>query len=669
MMTSGENNYRALTAEEIALLEQQQCSCAEWGRVSVTGEFRPECYRGVEFQGDVRLGAAGKAVAVSGADRRCGIYSATLCHCSVGADVYIANVRGALCNLEILPGTVIEDVYTISCPADCTFGCGVKVGVLSETGGREVGINPGLTAPAAYLHTFWRHDGVLCRILDDAAEAYAANVRSSRATIGPDVRISGCGTITGVNITDGAIVEGVSRLSDGTVRGAYIGADVIADGFVVCRGSRIDSGAQLHDVFVGHECSLGYGFSAHDSLIFSCSKLEKGEADAIFAGPFTTSMHKSTLLIGGYFSFFNAGSATNQSNHLYKLGPMHQGTLARGCRTGSGSYLMWPAAAAPFTTVTGHHYGHPDTREFPFSYLINDGEGGSLLLPGAAVGSVGLARDVEKWPSRLSGAAQNDPVDFRWLSPYTMQGVLAACRRLEAELIGAGSSVRDEKHEGYSIPARAIRRGLERYDILKRLYTGGVLRRKLMDIISVTPEITSAEIAARLRREPEGEGAGRWVDLAGMIASRERVDRFISALKGGESDSEVSCTRIAEGLDALREYYREDSWQWTWVHFEELAGVPASELSPAAIADILAAAADAAEKFGRLMRADAAKEFDPGRASLGFGIDAAEDTAECMADFARVRGSLEGQRFLALLDRSIATFATPSRALAAALRG
>lgn len=667
-MAFGENNYRALTADEIALLERQQCSCAEWQRVSVTDGFRPECYSRVEFQGDVRLGAAGKAVTVSGADRRCGIYNATLRHCSVGADVYIANVRGALCSLDILPGTVIEDVYAISCPTDCTFGCGVKVGVLSETGGREVGINPELTAPAAYLHTFWRHDGVLCRLLDGAAERYAAKVRSSRATIGPDVRISGCGTIAGVNITDGAIVEGASRLCDGTVRGAYIGADVIADGFVVCRGSRIDSGAQLHDVFVGHECSLGYGFSAHDSLIFSCSKLEKGEADAIFAGPFTTSMHKSTLLIGGYFSFFNAGSATNQSNHLYKLGPMHQGTLARGCRTGSGSYLMWPAAAAPFTTVTGHHYAHPDTREFPFSYLINDGNGGSLLLPGAAVGSVGLARDVEKWPSRLGGAAQNDPVDFRWLSPYTMQGVLAGCRRLEAEAgrIRTGSSVKVEKSEGYSIPARAVQRGLERYDILKRLYAGGVLRRKLMDIISVTPEIVPAEIAARLRHKPEGEGAGRWVDLSGMIVSRERVNRFISALK---AEDDASCTQIAEELDALRQYYREDSWQWTWEHFGELAGMPASELTPAAIADILADAADAAEEFGRLMRADAAKEFDPDRASLGFGIDAEEDAAERLADFARVRGSLEGQRFLALLDRSIASFATPSRALAVALRG
>jgi hypothetical protein len=40
------------------------------------------------------------------------------------------------------------------------------------------------------------------------------------------------------------------------------------------------------------------------------------------------------LLLAGLFSFFNAGSGTNQSNHLYKLGPVHQGVLERGCKTG-----------------------------------------------------------------------------------------------------------------------------------------------------------------------------------------------------------------------------------------------------------------------------------------------------------------------------------------------
>ena len=58
-----------------------------------------------------------------------------------------------------------------------------------------------------------------------------------------------------------------------------------------------------------------------------------------FAGPYKVTHHKSTLLIAGMFSFMNAGSGSNQSNHMYKLGPIHQGTLERGAKTTSDSYI------------------------------------------------------------------------------------------------------------------------------------------------------------------------------------------------------------------------------------------------------------------------------------------------------------------------------------------
>ena len=64
--------------------------------------------------------------------------------------------------------------------------------------------------------------------------------------------------------------------------------------------------------------------------------MSNGEACAAFCGPFTVSHHKSSLLIGAMYSFYNAGSATNFSNHAYKMGPMHYGYLERGCKTASG---------------------------------------------------------------------------------------------------------------------------------------------------------------------------------------------------------------------------------------------------------------------------------------------------------------------------------------------
>ena len=64
-------------------------------------------------------------------------------------------------------------------------------------------------------------------------------------------------------------------------------------------------------------------------------------------------MHKSSLLIAGMFSFLNAGSGSNQSNHMYKLGPIHQGVVERGSKTTSDSYILWPAKVGAFSLIMG----------------------------------------------------------------------------------------------------------------------------------------------------------------------------------------------------------------------------------------------------------------------------------------------------------------------------
>ena len=119
---------------------------------------------------------------------------------------------------------------------------------------------------------------------------------------------------------------------------------------------------------MGQACHLGHTYSASDSLFFSNCQEENGEACAIFAGPFTVTHHKSTLLIAGMFSFMNAGSGSNQSNHMYKLGPIHQGALERGAKTTSDSYILWPARIGAFSLVMGRHVTHPDIESAFFLF-------------------------------------------------------------------------------------------------------------------------------------------------------------------------------------------------------------------------------------------------------------------------------------------------------------
>ena len=658
--------FRPLTPEEIAALERQGCVCPDWRGVTVEEPFHAGCYREVTFCGEVTLGTVGDTPVevIPGIPRRRGIYRAVVAGCAIGRDVHIANVAGGLLDLDIADGAVIDNVYSIVCRGETCFGNDVKVNVMSETGGRQVTISENMSAPLAYLTAFYRHNALLSKALEAVAGREADRHRSCRARIGAGAVIVDCGEIENVEIRSGASLRGASRLVNGTVARAYVGHGVIAEDFIIQDGARIDSAARLHGCLVGHCAEVSSGFTAHDTLVFTNSRLENGESAAAFCGPFTTTMHKSTLLIGGLFSFFNAGSGTNQSNHLYKLGPMHQGILARGCKTGSDSYMMWPAAVGAFTTVTGRHYSHPDTRLFPFSYLLEQ-EGRSVLVPGAAVGSVGLARDVEKWPARVGEQAAADQVNYNWLSPYTAQTLLAAIQQLAKWECEPGPKDGHVDHNGAVIPRQVLKKARLRYVMLLDLFAAGVMRRKILAIVATTPEITPSRLLDKLRESPATDGCGPWVDLCGLLAPRGAVDSLASEII---SSPTVTVADINSRLSHVNDRYTSLSWSWLWHNLPEVAGACAESLTLESLTRILTDGTHAAEEIERLFFNDAAKEFDPGKGSLGFGIDADGNRQEVLDDFSRARGSLASQRFLAQLHRRVELFTGSTRNILAILQ-
>lgn len=653
-------NYRPLTDKEIATLETRGCSSPDWGEIRVADGFSPLTIRNVR-----------------------------IVNCNIGEDVYINNVFGQLCNLDIAPGAYIEAVYSIVCTEGATFGFGHRVNVMSETGGRPVMLTEALSAQMAYIQAFYRHSALLSKKIDEMAEGDI--YRPEKGPVGRDARIVNCGSITNVWIGEGCRLEGVSKLSEGFVDKASLGPDVIARNFIIQQGARVTDGAHLNGVFVG-ECVTISGAMVHDSLIFANSQVENGEVVASFLGPFTTTMHKSTLLIGGLFSFFNAGSGSNQSNHAYKLGPMHQGITQRGCKTGSDSYILWPAAFGAFTTILGRHYGHPDTRQYPFSIILNDKEGRSILLPGAAAATVGFARDVDKWPKRdgrdnLPHCSAPFPfldlIDYHWLSPFTVEECLKGLSLL-SDLRGKEQPGMRE-FTGFAIPERAVEKGIRIYKLLIIRYMAETLLKKIQSTIAIEPQFGVDEILQRLNFAVGDAGDGHWVDIAGMLAPKKAVDRMLEKFVEGTLTDDASQPEEPDVVMArdLFENYNSLNWSWLQHNLTPLIAAVAdpqpssasgSELpsqgdfpcrfSAAMVADILKRGAAAIEEMTRLWEADAAKEFDPEIASLGFGIDAYENRSEILDDFARSRGSLAGNKFLAMNQRSTKETAARMRMIA-----
>ena len=381
---------RKLTEREIGVLEDQGCTAEDWWNVEVDDDdFRTDGVRQTAFFGHVCIGALTGTVEVEeGFARRAGIRNATLRNVSVGNDCLIENVAGYISNYDIGDNSYISHVGVISAHGDSTFGNGNKVAVLNEGGEPNVVLYDKLTAQTAHLML---HAPALRTLVEREVEARPL---AEHGTIGTSVRIIGLRDMQNVCVGDGCEIQGACRLNESTILSSdesstFIGPDTIIDNTIVACGATVTDGAKIDNCFVGECVHIGRGFSAESSLFFANSYMDNGEACAAFCGPFSCSHHKSTLLIGGQFSFYNAGSATNFSNHAYKMGPMHYGILERGVKTASGAYILMPANIGTFSVCFGKLMYHPDTRCLPFSYLIAYGDT-MYLSPGRNLTTVGL---------------------------------------------------------------------------------------------------------------------------------------------------------------------------------------------------------------------------------------------------------------------------------------
>src|SRR5665647_134331 len=377
-------NYRHLIKEEINRLLSQNCFSDNWDGITVAEDFTPGNIINTRFSGIIKLGNCSGTIELSkNVSKTCGIYNSNICDCEIADQVYVADVRNLL-NYIIDENVAISNVGSITVTGESSFGNGTEIELLNEGGGRELLMFDGLSAQIAYLAVIYRHDVDFTSKMLGIIRAYCRSKQSDRGVIKAGTRIINSNVIHNVSFGSYATVSGAVLLEEGTVMStveapSYIGEGVMAKKFIIQSGSVVDGGAILDKSFVGQGVRIGKQYSSENSVFFANSEAFHGESCSLFAGPYCVTHHKSTLLIATLVSFFNAGSGTNQSNHMYKLGPVHQGILERGSKTGSFAYLLLPAHIGAFTVVVGKHFANFDTSDFPFSY-ISEEKGKSILL-------------------------------------------------------------------------------------------------------------------------------------------------------------------------------------------------------------------------------------------------------------------------------------------------
>jgi NDP-sugar pyrophosphorylase family protein len=610
-------NFRKLTPDEIELLKKNNCSAVDWNNINVAEKFIPLQFTNVHFDGQVFIGNNNR----------------------------IRNVLN-LSNYIIEDDVLLENIASVTVEGETAFGNGNKIIVLNEGGGRELIIYDKLSSQIAYLLVTCRHNPEFVSKLETIIRNYSNSRQSKIGKIGKGSSIKNCSIIKNVWIENSAILEGVICLKEGTLLSSkddpiFIGNGVIAKDFIIQSGSAISDGTLLDNCFIGQSVKIGKQYSAENCAFFSNCEAFHGEAVSIFAGPYTVTHHKSSLLIAAMFSFYNAGSGSNQSNHMYKLGPVHQGILERGSKTGSFSYMLWPSRVGPFSVVIGKHYTNFDAGEFPFSY-INEESGKSLLTPAMNMFTVGTRRDSQKWPmrDRRKDSVKYDTLHFDLFNPFIIGKILEGSNRMKELLEKAEKDREYVTYKGLHIKRLLLKTCIKYYEMAIKIYIGEELLKRITE--------NSLENEEELRnafRYDHTIYSEKWIDAAGLLLSRKDYEFLVNDVVSGKIKS---LEELNDEIHKISNSYKESSWAWCADLIEKRFNLKIGVITKVQLSTIIQDWKENRIKLNNMILKDAEKEFDQ-TSRIGFGIDGEEEVRDC--DFENVRGRYEENKFVLELKK------------------
>lgn len=616
-------NERALTPEEIRQLEKQGCHSHTWEQVYVSDNFTTANIHNTIFSGEIHLGQFNETILLTGnMPVKTGIYNAVIHQSIIGDNCYIKNIQGYIANYQIGSRTIIHNCGIIVATEKTTYGQGTMISPVNEAGGRELPIYDQMSSNMAHILAYYRYKPRLIERLTALINLYTQHKIDKYGRIGMRVKIINCQNIENVHIESHATLSEVVKLYNGTIGSTMqfptrIGPGVIAKHFIIGAGSKVSNGAHIKKCFIGQACLVSHHYSAENSLIFANSELLNGEAVSIMAGPFTVSHHKTTLLIAAAYSFFNAGSGTNKSNHHYKLGPTHQAILSRGVKTASNSYLLEPAHIGAFTMMAGSHRHHPDTSLFPFSYLVEKDKE-SYLLIGQNMKTIGMFRDERKWFQRDNRPADGrlDRLEVSPLNPMTVGQMIKAIDFLK-QLPTGGETI---ECKGFKIQRDKIPQAIQTYEKAIRdfLYEQLFLE---MEAPSDQPDLSTNHEEA-------------WCDVGGMITHHWRITNLINRI---EKDQFHSIVDVENALTEIFNEYPKDKRNWSLrilkTHYNIDASIPPTQAIALAREWITIQ-----EEARTMLLEDAMKEFSQ-TLSIGYGMDG--NLEDPLIDFASIKGKAE----------------------------
>ena len=226
------------------------------------------------------------------------------------------------------------------------------------------------------------------------------------------------------------------------------------------------------------------------------------------------------------------------------------------------------------------------------------------IVPGRNITTVGLYRDIKKWPKRdkRPASCRKSVINFDWLSPFTVGEIEQGKKILEQLQKAGGKNVSSYNFQEYIINASSLKKGIKYYDIALRIYMGAVMKRQLK-WLEEHNRVPSPENFLPVTQT----GEGQWNDLSGLLLPVSEEERLLNDIKNGGIES---IQEVLDRFNDINEHYREYQWSWTYRLILDYYGLEA--LDDAAMQRIREDYIKARRAWIAEIRKDAQKEFDMG---------------------------------------------------------
>ena len=633
--------WRPLSAEEIAVMEQNGCRAGRWDRVLAADPFDPSLLRNVSFYGLVRIGPLEKVLlrhhdfcVLSG------IRDSTVVSCDIGCNAAVQDCS-LISHYIIGPRCILSRIDEMVCTNHAKFGAGIIkdgededlriwIDVMNEAGGRSVLPFPGMIPADAFLWAAWRDDteltGRLKEITQETRGTESAGTGEAKparrgfyGVIGEGAVIKSCRIIKDAAAGSAAYIKGANKLKNITILSSEEEPSQIGEGVELVNGiagygCHVFYGAKAVRFVLGNRSNLKYGARLIHSVLGDNSTVSCCEILNNLVFPVHEQHHNNSFLIASLVQGMSnmAAGATIGSNHNSRAndGEIRAG---RGFWPGLSVTLKHSSRFASFCLIVKGDYPYELNIPLPFSLVNNNVRRDRLeIIPGYfwMYNLYALERNSWKTVNRDRRRIKVQRIEADYLAPDTAEEIIAALALMEAwtgeaqNSFGAapnppGPEADDAELdpeydysalEEEALPARGLERSRRPAVILKPRRAAAAYREMLffygittvLAYLEDRPGMDLAAFAAKMHPGTESAGGkpGRvtdWVNLGGQIVPAFRVDDLRRDIRERKLNDWEA---IHARYDEAAAAYEEDRIRHAWAVLAAGAGSSGAAADP-----------------------------------------------------------------------------------------